>query len=125
MSDTMQQSKAIIIGSTIIGACVLAHLGYMIYRDRPVAEAAVVRKQQTKTSAHKLTYDEWINAVRSSDQIAADLGVDKETWKRCRGGVPPLEELARCGHIVDRVTAIFEEEGANRAAKYGADPPPR
>ena len=50
--NTMQQSKAIIIGSMLIGACVLAHLGYTIYRDRPMEETAVV-KQQMNAAPHK------------------------------------------------------------------------
>jgi hypothetical protein len=42
----MQQSKAIIIGSIIIGACIVAYLGYMITHDRAIAEAARQEQQQ-------------------------------------------------------------------------------
>jgi len=42
----MSASKAIIIGSSIVGACILAFLGYTISRDRAVAEAARREQQQ-------------------------------------------------------------------------------
>jgi len=42
----MQQSKAILIGSAVIGACILAYLGYTISRDHAVAETARQEQRQ-------------------------------------------------------------------------------
>jgi hypothetical protein len=44
----MQQSKAIIVGSAIIGTCILAVLGCTITRDRDRAKAAEeLQRQET------------------------------------------------------------------------------
>jgi hypothetical protein len=42
----MQQSKAIIVGSVIVGAWTVALLGYTVLRDRAEAEAAQHERQQ-------------------------------------------------------------------------------
>ena len=49
----MEQSKAIIVGSVIIGACILAYLGYTISHDRALAEAARREQQQEFIDAQK------------------------------------------------------------------------
>jgi hypothetical protein len=65
----MQQSKAIIVGSVIIGACILAFLGYTIRRGRADADAAMhqqfiaeqqaehVRRQSRLKEYHDLRLD--------------------------------------------------------------------
>jgi signal transduction histidine kinase len=35
----MQQSRAIIVGSAVVGVCILANLGYAVFRDWAMAEA--------------------------------------------------------------------------------------
>lgn len=68
----MQPSKAIIIGSAIIGACVLANLGYTISRDRAVAEAARrEQEQQVKAAAENYkrvqSKEAWKEALKFID----------------------------------------------------------
>jgi glycine/D-amino acid oxidase-like deaminating enzyme len=53
----MQQSKAIIIGSAIIGACILAYLGYTISRDRAVAEAERQEQEQQHLAQQQAHYN--------------------------------------------------------------------
>lgn len=53
----MQQSKAIIIGSAVIGACILASLGYTIFRDRAATEAAQREQQQQFADEQKREYN--------------------------------------------------------------------
>jgi hypothetical protein len=62
----MQPSKAIIVGSTIIGACVLTQLGYTISHDRAVAEAAR-RAQEQQAKAIAETY----KRVQSKEALLA------------------------------------------------------
>jgi hypothetical protein len=62
----MQGPKAILIGSIIIGGCVLTHLGYTIWRDRSVVEAA---RQEQETQAKAVAENE--RRVQS-----------KEVWKK-------------------------------------------
>jgi hypothetical protein len=63
----MQVPKAILIGSIIIGGCVLTHLGYTIWRDRSVVEAARHdRERQAK-------------AVAENERRVQS----KEVWKMC------------------------------------------
>jgi hypothetical protein len=98
----MPQSKATIIGSTLIGVCTLVHLGC--------------------TASHKVTYDEWVNAVRSPEQIARDLAIDKADFQRCQGSAR-LAEVEPCTKMLDKVSKELERDLAKRAATYGAEPP--
>jgi hypothetical protein len=64
----MQTSKAIIIGSTIIGLCVLAHLGYTISRDMAGAEAAERQHdQQAKAYKNAQSKEAWAKAIKFID----------------------------------------------------------
>ena len=49
----MQQPKAIIVGLVIIGACILAFLGYTILRDRAEAEADAARQMHQQLIAEQ------------------------------------------------------------------------
>jgi hypothetical protein len=53
----MQQSKAIIVGSVVIGTCILAFLGYTISRDRARAEAARQLQHQETLDALDAQYN--------------------------------------------------------------------
>jgi hypothetical protein len=52
----MQQKNAI-VGSAIIGACVLAHLGYTVFRDSASAEAARLEQRRLFTLEQKAEYN--------------------------------------------------------------------
>jgi hypothetical protein len=47
----------LIVGSAIVGACILAFLGYTIYRDRAAAETARREQQQQFIDEQKAEYD--------------------------------------------------------------------
>ena len=63
---TMNPSKAIIVAAIVIGACVLTHLGYTVYHDRSVAEAA--RQENEKR----------LKAIAENDRKIQS----KEVWKK-------------------------------------------
>ncbi len=62
----MNQSKAIIVAAIVIGASVLTHLGYTVYHDRSVAEAA--RQENAKR----------LKAIAENDRKIQS----KEVWKK-------------------------------------------
>jgi hypothetical protein len=59
----MEQSRAIIVGSAIVGACILAFLGYTIYRDRAAAETARREQQQQFIDEQKAEYNRLRNRL--------------------------------------------------------------
>lgn len=68
----MQASTAIIIGSTVIGACVLANLGYAVHHDQAVAEGQRrERDQQVKAAAQNYkkvqSKEAWQTALKFMD----------------------------------------------------------
>jgi hypothetical protein len=74
------------------------------------------------TTPHKVTYTEWVNAVRSPERIAEDLGIDKADFQQCQGSPRPTEVVS-CVKILDRVSKELERDIAKRAARYGSEPP--
>lgn len=53
----MQQSKAILIGSAVISACILAYLGYTISRDHAVEETARQEQRQQFIDEQEAEYN--------------------------------------------------------------------
>ncbi len=89
----MQQSKAIIVGSVIIGACILAFLGYNISRDQAEAKAVQQEREQQVVEErraernridermHELRLDEYERTFGHLERlklVAYELGVRAE-----------------------------------------------
>jgi hypothetical protein len=89
----MQQSKAIIVGSVIIGACILSFLGYNISRDRAEAKALQQGREQQlvqERRAERKRLDERMHELRLDEYerkfghlerlklVAFELGVRAE-----------------------------------------------
>ena len=97
----MQQSKAIIVGSVIIGACILSFLGYNISRDRAEAKALqqererqLVEERRAERNRldermHELRKDEYERKFGHTERlklVAFELGVRAEGVEAaCKG----------------------------------------
>jgi hypothetical protein len=104
----METPKALILGAVIVGACMLALLGYIVSRDRAVAKAESERQRQAVTDAIRL----------ESEAIRARLhGLQLEAYER------------KFGHVERLLLEAFEYDvkayGTERVCREQSIPLPR
>jgi hypothetical protein len=87
----LNQPKAIVVAACIIGACLLAHLGYTVLRDRSAAES--VRKEQTQRTKAVAESQKRAQSKEAWKQSLKFIDVDFRRWLTSE--VKPIE-----GHIV-------------------------
>jgi hypothetical protein len=74
----MNQSKAIIIAAIVIGGCLLTHLGYTVYHDRSVAEAA--RQENAKRLKAVAEDEKRIQSKQVWKEALKFIDVDFDKW---------------------------------------------